>query len=76
ITCIGRMADGNPTKLLSVRCINHDLAATLNFQHIVQGLRLNSKVPKRFQRPNQRRDTVAAPINGNDVLNEHPAQRQ
>ncbi|KAJ2228789.1 hypothetical protein IWW45_006466, partial [Coemansia sp. RSA 485] len=76
VACIGRMAGDDSTDLLSVRHTNRDLAAVLNFQHIVRGLRLNSKVPERFQRPKRARNAVAAPIDGNAALNEPPAQRQ
>ncbi|KAJ2230697.1 hypothetical protein H4R99_004779, partial [Coemansia sp. RSA 1722] len=76
VTCIGRMAGGDSTDLLSVRHTNRDLAAVLNFQHIVRGLRLNSKVPERCQRPKRARNTVTALIDGNAALNEPTTQRQ
>ncbi|KAJ2725287.1 hypothetical protein GGI07_001420 [Coemansia sp. Benny D115] len=60
-TCIGRVADSNTDIPPRARCLNRDLAALLNFQHIINGLQLDIAVLERFRRGNQASNNAAAP---------------
>ncbi|KAJ2659917.1 hypothetical protein IWW48_003212 [Coemansia sp. RSA 1200] len=71
----GRVADGQ-SDLMHPRCLNRDLAAAMNFQHIANGLQRNGAVPECFQRGNRVRDNAVVPDNGEVPPDSPPAQRR
>ncbi|PIA16307.1 hypothetical protein COEREDRAFT_42824, partial [Coemansia reversa NRRL 1564] len=64
IKCEGRVVNST-TGQSCPRIINRDLAACLNFRHIVDGLREHGSVPECFMRPRHIGNVLAmAPDNG------------
>ncbi|KAJ2807082.1 hypothetical protein H4R20_001424 [Coemansia guatemalensis] len=77
VTCEGRPVNSTTGDTVH-RIINRDLAACMNFRHIVKGLRDHGSVPERFTRPGRAGDVPAVAPNGGGMAPDDgpPARRQ
>ncbi|PIA13975.1 hypothetical protein COEREDRAFT_47787, partial [Coemansia reversa NRRL 1564] len=67
VKCIGQVIDFVAGQSCP-RIINHDLAACINFRHIVDGLREHGSVPEHFMRPRHASNVPAAASDDGDPL--------